>query len=518
MQGDPAVYPSPDGEKVQNGDRSIRSYNYQNIVFDHLPDPVPYINGFDHTSYASAKIALRNFLVTACPRMPFLDQTAVCDNFEKLFGRVGGTVLTTADRAIVVAALGLGAYPLTDLPNRQLFLTQARAEAVTVMYDINTEAVHATLMLAQLEFEAGSPNICYLHLGGAIRKAFAAGVHRSESQVSKHTMWTLYCYESLICFTLGKNPSVDDKDISRPLQDDLSYIAHFVRLCTIVRAAYRIYSLDDTVRSDLAAAASVSQQIADFSKALERTTRLKIGGQLYTLSGGDLAWQITFSYAFYATELLLFRPFVLLCLELKRRGIKDILSERNGQVEMTVLFEAAKRSVRSAKDMIRFCDSLFSLQLGIEGLYSHGFYLESACLVLALATVHDSIELSTNCFEMLCTGLRLLRRLGSHEPVSSTSAAVEQMIARIQKLRPELSSSGVPLPSNNNPFTATGDVAQQDVLFESPNAPIGAFDSTIPAFTPAAWDNAFLDDLWSVVDWNVGFPSMDVGTANLPDL
>lgn len=295
-QGAPAVYPSPDGEKVQNGDRSIRSYNYQTIVFDHLPDPVPYLNGFDHTSYASAKIALRNFLITACPRMPFLDQTVVCDNFEKLFGQVGGTVLSTADRAIVVAALGLGAFPLADLPNRQLFLTQARAEAVTVMYDINTEAVHATLMLAQLEFEAGSPNICYLHLGGAIRKAFAAGVHRSESQVSKHTMWTLYCYESLICFTLGKQPSLEDKDIVRPVQDDLSYIAHFVRLSMIVRAAYRIYSLDDTVRSDLAAAASVSQQLADFSKSLERTTRLKIGGQLYTLSGDGLAWQITFSY------------------------------------------------------------------------------------------------------------------------------------------------------------------------------------------------------------------------------
>jgi hypothetical protein len=295
-QGAPAVYPSPDGEKVQNGDRSIRSYNYQTIVFDHLPDPVPYLNGFDHTSYASAKIALRNFLITACPRMPFLDQTVVCDNFEKLFGQVGGTVLSTADRAIVVAALGLGAFPLADLPNRQLFLTQARAEAVTVMYDINTEAVHATLMLAQLEFEAGSPNICYLHLGGAIRKAFAAGVHRSESQVSKHTMWTLYCYESMICFTLGKQPSLEDKDIVRPVQDDLSYIAHFVRLSMIVRAAYRIYSLDDTVRSDLAAAASVSQQLADFSKSLERNTRLKIGGQLYTLSGDDLAWQITFSY------------------------------------------------------------------------------------------------------------------------------------------------------------------------------------------------------------------------------
>lgn len=70
--------------------------------------------------------------------------------------------------------------------------------------------------------------------------------------------------------------------------------------------------------------------------------------------------------AYYVTKLLLFRPFLLLCLELKRRGIKDILSERNGGVEMTVLFEAAEHSVSAAKDIIAFCDSLFSLQIGIE--------------------------------------------------------------------------------------------------------------------------------------------------------
>lgn len=137
--------------------------------------------------------------------------------------------------------------------------------------------------------------------------------------------------------------------------------------------------------------------------------------------------------------------------------------------------------------------------------------------MLALATVHDSIELSSNCFEMLCTGLRLLRRLGSHEPVSSTSAAVEQMITRIQTLRPEQISSGVPLPNLNDAFRG-GNLTQQEIPFESPNAPIDAFDSTIPALTPAAWDNAFLDDLWSVMDWNVGFASMDVGSADLPDL
>lgn len=66
------------------------------------------------------------------------------------------------------------------------------------------------------------------------------------------------------------------------------------------------------------------------------------------------------------TKLLLFRPFLLLCLELKRRGIKDILRERNGGVEMTVLYEAAEQSVKSATAIVDFCDSLFSLQIGTE--------------------------------------------------------------------------------------------------------------------------------------------------------
>jgi hypothetical protein len=152
-------------------------------------------------------------------------------------------------------------------------------------------------------------------------------------------------------------------------------------------------------------------------------------------------------------------------------------------------------------------------------LYSHGFYLESACLVLALAAVHDSTQLSGDSFEVLCAGLQLLQRLGSHEPVRSTSAAVEQMITRIRTLRPELASSTVPLSNDSNAFIATNDVTQQGVLFGSLNAPICAFDSNMPALTPDSWDNELLlDDIWSVMDWNVGFPSMDVVSANIPDM
>ena len=138
--------------------------------------------------------------------------------------------------------------------------------------------------------------------------------------------------------------------------------------------------------------------------------------------------------------------------------------------------------------------------------------------MLALATVHDSAQLSDGCFDKLCTALRLLRQLGSHEPVRSTSAAVEQMVTRIQTLRLEFASTAVPLSSEGDAFTATNDAAQQGILFESPNnVTVGAFNSTIPALTPAAWDNEFLlDDLWSVMDWNVGFPSLDPSLSAVP--
>lgn len=69
---------------------------------------------------------------------------------------------------------------------------------------------------------------------------------------------------------------------------------------------------------------------------------------------------------FNVTKLLLFRPFLLLCLELKRRGVRDIRRERNGGVEMKVIYEAAACSVSSAQNIINLCDSLFSLKIGIE--------------------------------------------------------------------------------------------------------------------------------------------------------
>ncbi len=295
-QESPAANTASSEQTVQDGDLSIRSYNLQSIVFDHLPDPVQQLSGSEETSYASAKVALRNFLVTALPRLPFLDANYLCSVFESLCNNDGEAHLFTADKALVKIAVGLGALPLTDLPCRQHFLAQARAEAVRTMYDINLKTVQATLIMAQFEFEAGSPNICYLHLGSAIRKVFAAGVHRTDTVEAKQTMWALFCYESVVCFQLGKHASLTEGDIIFPHYKDTSYLSCFVRMCRIVRSAHQLYHLDDTVVADLTHAKSVLTQLQHFALILEEFTGLDIRGPLYALAGENLVWHVTFSY------------------------------------------------------------------------------------------------------------------------------------------------------------------------------------------------------------------------------
>jgi hypothetical protein len=152
----------------------------------------------------------------------------------------------------------------------------------------------------------------------------------------------------------------------------------------------------------------------------------------------------------------------------------------------------------------------------MQGLYNHGFYVESACFVLALAAVHHSARLSSNCLDNLHTGLRLLQQLGPNEPAQSTSAAVEQMIARIRALPARPESSAGQADANDVPYTTAANPPNPTNHLASfvPNTSI--LDPTLDTLTPISWDNNMsLDDIWSMMDWNVGFLSMDP-TSSMP--
>ena len=293
-----APHPEVIANGVQDGGESIRRYNYQSLVFDSLVPPVQRVANSALISYDLAKAYLRNFLLTASHRTPFLEQDRLCSIFELLYTPGDDSSLQPSDKSIVIIALAIGATPSTDSPCRQHLIAQARAEAESKLYDISLKAVQIALLMAQCEFDAGNSNICYLQLGGAIRKSFAAGLHRAASLEAKQTMWTLFCNESLICFMLGRQPVLKEEDIAIPTVEEVSYISSFVRLCIIVQSAYRIYCSKDasSMVDDLDLAHSINRQLCEFSSILTANLALDIGGPLYALTGEKLSWHITISY------------------------------------------------------------------------------------------------------------------------------------------------------------------------------------------------------------------------------
>lgn len=297
-QAAPVLHLQPGVDEVHDGDESIQRYNYQNIAFDCIPQPASRAVQSVFISQDLARASLRNFLLTAHHLTPFLEPERLSSTLEKLYIPSENPSLEQADRALVVVAMATGAALAKDNPCREHLLAQARAETESMLYAISLRAVQVALLMAQCEFESGNPNISYLQLGSAVRKAFAAGIHRATSLEAKQTMWALYCAESMVCFMIGRNPSMTEDDIVAPTLEQPSHMGSFVRLCTIVRSAYRIYRPDTTmtIANDMDRVNSVYQQLLGFSRTLKEDLSLEIGGQLYALTGEALSWHVTISY------------------------------------------------------------------------------------------------------------------------------------------------------------------------------------------------------------------------------
>jgi hypothetical protein len=153
-----------------------------------------------------------------------------------------------------------------------------------------------------------------------------------------------------------------------------------------------------------------------------------------------------------------------------------------------------------------------------QGVYNHAFYLESACFVLGLAAVHESGLYSANyLLERASTGLRLLRQLGPREPAKSIGAAVEQMISRIRALPTKMPEHSRDTPQGtgcSRAFTTTvSEPIQASAVVLTDTVPALAHDSS----ASLGFEPDVLDDLWTMMDWNVGFPDSDL-MASIPTM
>ncbi|GME34849.1 hypothetical protein GTA08_BOTSDO00652 [Neofusicoccum parvum] len=185
-------------EEVQNGNEGIDVYRYQGLAFGNTfgqRETNPMFLRHD-----LARTFLHNYLSTAHHHLPFLSTDQLCSNFEKLYGYGDDAKIDPSERALVIVTMAIGACPTQNELWRKTLLAQARIEAESLLHVVHLRAVQIALLMISLPKPLRQR---YLYIGSAIRKAFAAGMHRGspsrqsvkECSEDNRTCWSLFCFE-----------------------------------------------------------------------------------------------------------------------------------------------------------------------------------------------------------------------------------------------------------------------------------------------------------------------------------
>ncbi|KAL1390396.1 fungal-specific transcription factor domain-containing protein [Phyllosticta capitalensis] len=563
-------------DEVQNGNEGIDVFKYQGLAFGSLNGPRDSNPLFLRQDLA--KSFLQNYCQTAHFHIPVLPAEQLWANFERLYGSADEGTIDPAERAIVVVAMAIGASQTTHDNWRRTLLSQARSEAESMSHIVNLRAVQIALLMAHCEFMTGNPNSSYLYLGAAIRKALASGMHRrtptnrlptQESNEAKRTCWSLFCYESIICLCLGRPSSFSQADVGLAKAERPSFMASYVRLCEIIRMVQHLHNHHDSTPSrDLKAAHGIRQALKDFAAMVKEDLGFAIGGEPVVETQERFVEQVVMSYLHYYTQVLAFRPFLLLFVELKRRAD----AENGGQPEPKTpfnsppLLEACEHCVDPARKIVMFAETVFA-QRGLgetEGVYNHIFFLESACFVLILAALHDQHGAGRH-IRYIRRGIAALRQMIHREPIISVIAAIETMATRVEQLRgmapqqraqftapinsiqsllqsdaPATAAATVPpynggtngsairtpqssttspadptQPSQQPPLPSQQQQQQQQqqlpIQTETDISPgFGMIDPNTPAGLTDSSSGQFYDSAWPLMDWNFDLSTLDL--------
>ena len=177
-----------------------------------------------------AKSFLDCFFSTSYNMMPVQPRSKLEEALKRIYAPPDGENLSPIEKAVLLAALANGASTTSWA---DYLYQEAKLEAQRLGEVVNIFAVQADLLLISYPFLAihilhikltylqanyqsstGQPNSAYLHAGTAIRKAFAAGLHKElplpsstdpsapsagdHSEERRITIWCLYFYETYV--------------------------------------------------------------------------------------------------------------------------------------------------------------------------------------------------------------------------------------------------------------------------------------------------------------------------------
>lgn len=179
-------------------------------------------------------------------------------------------------KAVTLIILALGALGTSQTDVAEILLARAKYEAVLFDDTVSLLMIQFSLLQAEYQTNMGRPNLTYLNLGTACRKALALGLHREtansmarseDTEKCRITLWVLYYLESWHSMTIGRENSLKMSDISSPFPLNQPFIVSLSRLAYIGENCVRvIYSQRyDSLRQLYMAAEGIHSQLREFA-------------------------------------------------------------------------------------------------------------------------------------------------------------------------------------------------------------------------------------------------------------
>ncbi|KAF7595935.1 hypothetical protein BBP40_004081 [Aspergillus hancockii] len=372
-----------------------------------------------------AKLLLERYLSTSYCLAAFRPAETFRRHLDSLYSPMPESEIDPWSRLSVFMALALGSLGTTHYD----------------WGDILFEWVNDTA--ASLS-DVGRFNSSFLHLGTAARKAISAGLHKepprnsdegSESvEERRATFWSLYFYETWVTFHLGRPSAISPRDINIEPSTN-PFLLVLVDLCQAIhRSADEIHGQHQkSLLQVWRTAKSVIEDLRNYNICMQRAIGTDLSGKPQP---GSLGVQQTILVTlYYHVILLTYRPFLMFRRRWHQTPQHTAQQQGATPPPPNWLNEACNCALNAACRTIEYlCEAALSNELVREVRY-HGYFLGSACFVLAYGIVHGENENSAaSHIPWIHAAIRCLESMRPGDPIKTFIAAIQTLLGEITSL------------------------------------------------------------------------------------
>ncbi|KAF4121283.1 Fungal trans [Geosmithia morbida] len=396
----------------------------------------------------AAQKFLQRYLDTYWQFFPSISKATFRQRLNAMFKPLTLFSFDTPDNIIVALALALGAELMGEEGACTYLLQRAKQGIEKLDEMVNVQMVQVYFMLGQIHTERARPNSGFLHIGSAVRRAIAAGLHketlsrrqdtREDSEQKIVTVWALYFWETWTGFSLGRPSSLRDPGDINSIPKEYELLRVMARLSRIISMCVQgIYApRHSSLLPVWTSANEIRQELLQFAEKEPRKVGVKMTG---SVQPGHLGFSQALLSSFYHHTLqLTFRPFLILRAKMRKQGGPG----RPVYTPPVWLDKACDYCLEAAKDLMSFLVGACRDNVLCRELKYFNLFVEGACYTFALDLLQETdgshrslpwIRSSIKCLQLLLPGKSL-----SSESLQ-TPITIAALVRMVRTVIPEFS-------------------------------------------------------------------------------